>query len=68
MDEDEPAAVPGNSERQLAGSPEGLADRPMPPGRGNQQQEAAAASPQELTAQGACPPRRLVPIVDLVVR
>ena len=52
MDEDEAAAVSGDSEWQLAGSPQGLANRPMPPSRGNQQQKTAAAGPQELTAQG----------------
>jgi hypothetical protein len=43
MHEDEAAAVPGDSEWKFAGVPEGLADRTMPTGRGNQQQEAAAA-------------------------
>jgi hypothetical protein len=54
VDEDEAAAVSSDSEWKLVGSPEGFLDRPMPPGRGNQQQEAAAGS-QELTAQGAGP-------------
>jgi hypothetical protein len=43
MHEDEAATVPGDSEWKFAGVPEGLADRTMPTGRGNQQQEAAAA-------------------------
>jgi hypothetical protein len=67
VDEDEAAAVSSDSEWKLVGSPEGFSDRPMPPGRGNQQQEAAAAGSQELTAQGAGPSRCAVPLVDLVV-
>ena len=46
VDEDETAAVSSDSEWNLVGSPKG---------RGNQQQEAAAAGSQELTAQGAGP-------------
>ena len=57
----------GDPERQLAGPPQGLADRPMPPGWSDQEQEAAAAGPQELAADGAGPARRLVPLIDLVV-
>ena len=67
MDEDEAAAVSRDSERKLAGSAEGFADRPMPPSRGNQQQKAAAAGPQELAAQGTSPACCFVPLVDLVV-
>jgi hypothetical protein len=46
VDEDEAAAVSSDSEWKLVGSPKG---------RGSQQQEAAAAGSQELTAQGAGP-------------
>ena len=65
MDEDIPAAVPGDPERQLARPTQRLADRPVPPGRGDQEEEAAAAGPQELAARGARLPGGLVPLVDL---
>src|SRR5262245_46429911 len=64
LDEDIPAAVAGDAEGQLAGPAQGLADGAMPPGRGDQQQEAAAAGPQQLAPGGAGPPRRLVPLVE----
>src|SRR5512135_380080 len=64
LDEDVPAAVPGEPEGELARPPQGLADRAMPPGGGHQQEEAAAAGPQQLAAGGAVAPGRLVPLVD----
>src|SRR4051812_46697147 len=65
MDEDIPAPVPGQPEGEFARSPEGLADRAMPPGGGHQQEEAAAAGPEELAAEGAVASGRLVPFLDL---
>src|SRR5208337_4183621 len=67
LDEDIPAAVTGDPERQLAGPPQGFSDSPMPPGRRDQQQEATSAGPQELAPSRAGSPRRLVPLVDPIV-
>src|SRR4051812_28008281 len=64
LDEDVPAAVPRDAERQLARAPQRLADRPMPPGGRDQQEEAAAAGPQQLAPQRAVAAGRLVPLVD----
>jgi hypothetical protein len=46
LDEDIPAPAPGDPKRQLAGPTQGLADHPVPPGRGDQEQKTVAAGPQ----------------------
>src|SRR5262249_15052092 len=67
VDEDVPAAMAGDPERQLTGPIERLADRPMPPRGGDQEQEAPAAGTQQVAADGAGLPGGLVPVVDPVV-
>jgi hypothetical protein len=67
MEEDIPAAVAGDPERQLAGPPEHLADSPMPPARSDQKQKASAAGPEELAAGCSGAAGRLVPLINVVV-
>src|SRR4051794_31681815 len=65
LDEDVPAAVPRDPERQLARPPQRLADRPVPPGGGHQEQETAPTGSQQLAALSTVAPGGLVPLVDL---
>src|SRR2546423_14133165 len=64
LDEDVPAPVPRDPERQLARPPQRLADRPVPPGGGHQQEEAAPAGPQALPPHGTTAPGGPPPLVD----
>ena len=53
MNEDIPAAVSGDPERELARTVEDLANRAVPPRRSDQEQESPAAGAQQLASDSA---------------
>ena len=66
LDEDVPAAMAGDPERELPRPIQRLADGPMSPGRSHQEEKSAPAGPQELTSRGTRLAGGLVPLVNLI--